>query len=551
MKKLLFALLIVAGFCSALSAQVFDHIVNYPLNTNYPGLDYQPRVLSLTAGNKIYTLSHEIPYAGAVITEYDPNGNVTQPARRIYNSGGQLVFYTGMCFNLAENELVLVGTVNGGTAGQVIVTSYNVGSGAVNGSTTVSANGAGEWLEGVAIRSFDDGMGNTEYLIGGTHKSCYNGCANMFLVHMDASLGVIWKGYFTSNSAKDFLFRDMEVNTAANEVTLMGFKDDVEVVFFKFDYINHQISSSFSGGNVKSFIYQTILETPPHLLFEPSVMGDNYYFGAGISDDQGRIHVLLAKTDNNINLTWSNAYVDGSGGVSAQIWSPGRLVLSDDYLITSFQTANNTMPDNGIIRVDKGNGLFISAESYVNWDRAALYPVATNLGSQTMMTSESYQWTRIFDGDAFASSNVGCGNYPRAIFRAAAQPNVDYYNFNTNALGGVGMPMYTTSQVSGTYSDCSGSPIGTYKKDPTSVGPIDNPTTASLYPNPSQGQFVLDLGDEEVESIEVLDYMGHLLFQLPVSGTKTELDMGTQEKGVYLIKLVGKEKSSTLPFYKE
>lgn len=553
MKKLLFALLISAGFCSAIRAQVFDHIVNYPLNTNYPGLDYQPRVMSLSAGNKIYTLSHEIPHAGAVITEYDPNGNVTQAARRIHEMNSNLVVYTSMCFNVGETELVLVGTVFGGTASEVIITRYDLGSSTVTGSVSIESGSASTWLEGVAIRSYQDvNTGDSRYLVGGTHRSCYNGCANMFLAHLDGGLGVIWSGYFTSNSAKDFLFRDMTLNTAMDEVTLMGFKDDVEVVFFKFDYANHQISSSFLGGNVKSLIYPVILETPPHMLFEPSVFGNNYYFGAGISDDQGQIHVLLAKTDDNINLTWSNGYDDGSaGGPSAQIWSPGRLVLSDDFLITSFQTANNALPDNGIIRVDKSNGLFVSAISYNNWMLGALYPVNTNLGSETMMTTEAYQWTRIFDGDAFGTNNIGCGNYSREIHRFPAQPNIDYYNFTANSVGPTGGPSMTSSIVNGSYTDCSGTPIGTYKKAPTSIDDEVNATTASLYPNPSQGQFVLDLGDEDIEAIEVLDYMGRILFQVPVTGAKIEVDVSTQEKGVYLIKLVGKEKSNTLPFYKE
>lgn len=549
MKKLLFAWLLAVGLFSVVNAQVFDNIVNYSANTNYPGLDYQPRVLSLSAGNKVYTLSHEIPYAGAIITELSPSGVVTGPARRISESNGSLVFYTGMCFNVAQNELVLVGTAYGGTASEVIVTRYDIGSHVVLGSATVASGSAGAWLEGVAIRSYDDGSGAAKYLVGGTHKACHNGCANMFLAHFDDQLNVLWKGYFTSSAAKDFLFRDMAVNTTSNEVTLMGFKDDVEVVFFKFNYNTHTISSAFGGGNVKSLIYPNILETPPHLLHD--IATDEYYFGAGISDLVGRIHVLLAKTDNNFNVGWSNAYADLSGGPSAQIWSPGRLVLSDDFLITSFQTANNSTPDNGIIRVNNVNGLLISAISYNNWGFAALYPVNTNLGSETMMTSENYQWGRIFDGDAFAINNVGCGNYPRVLQRDVAQPSVGFYNFTSTTLGPDASPNMTVSNVSGTVTDCGGGAIGSFKKQPTSIGNTAAIHTASIYPNPSNGRFVLDLGEENVERVEVLDYMGHLLFEVIVTDTKTEVDMSAQAAGVYLIKLIGQEQSNTLPFYKE
>lgn len=551
MKKVFFALLITAGLCSGLRAQVFDNIVNYSANTNYPGLDYQPRVLSLSGGNKIYTLSNEIPYVGAVITEYDPSGNVTGPARRIHETNGQYVTYTSMCFNVNENELVLVGTIFGGTAREVIITRYDIGSHSVMGSTSIESGSGTSWLEGVAIRSYQDAItGDSRYLIGGTHKSCHNGCANMFLAHLDGGLGVLWKGYFTSNSAKDFLFRDMSVNTSMDEVTLMGFKDDIEVVFFKFNYSTNLISSSFLGGNVKTHIYPTILETPPHLLYD--TQNDEYYFGAGVSDLIGRVHVLLAKTDNNMDISWSNAYVDNSGGPSAQIWSPGRLVLSDDFLITSFQTANNMMLDNGIIRVDKGNGLFVSAISYNNWATAALYPVSTNLGSETMMTSENYQWTRIFDGDAFATNDIGCGNYPREIKRDAAQPNVDFYNFSANALGPDGAPSMMVGVVSGTLSNCGGSPIGSFKKSPTSIASNETTTsTASIYPNPSKDQFVLELGDEEAYQIEVLDHLGRIVLQLPITDAKTVVDMSAHETGMYLIKLVGKESSTTLPFYKK
>ena len=540
-------MLVGISICSVATAQVFDHLVNYPVNTGYPGTNYQLRVLSLSSGDFFYTLSSESPFVGGVITEFDQNGNVLS-AHQVNATGGQPVFYSGMCLNAAEDELVLVGTTGSGTNREVLVTRYSITTNTVVNSVSVPSGVAGTWLEGVAIRQYPGG-----YLVGGNRKSCNFGCSEMLLIELNATLGVTWSGYFSNASVKDFIFRDMAVEQPSNLVTIMGFKDNIEVVFMKFNYNTNTLTVPLGWiSNVKTFIYTEILETPPHLLMEPTAQGPIYYIGAGISDQFGRIHVLLTKIDINFSIVWSNAYVDGAGGPSAQIWSPGRLVLYDDDLVTSFQTANNSTPDNGILRVDKNNGLITSSISYNNWDFAALYPVGLNTGSSTMMTQEGYQFQRVFDGDQLANNTIGCGQFPRAIARGPAPANFDFYNLGDNSLGTPTYPNFQATQINDDYTHCSGAPIGTYKKAPTSIDAIEGQEgTASVYPNPTSNHFVLDVGDEPVSEIQIIDRLGKVVLQQTITKQQINIDMSAFDAGYYLIRLLGQEESNTIPLYKE
>jgi hypothetical protein len=63
------------------------------------------------------------------------------------------------------------------------------------------------------------------------------------------------------------------------------------------------------------------------------------------------------------------------------------------------------------------------------------------------------------------------------------------------------------------------------------------PVLMSLYPNPTHDRVYLKHDALSGTSVSVYNIMGDLLLQMPVSDTEVTLDLGTYQKGVYLIEI--------------
>ena len=68
-------------------------------------------------------------------------------------------------------------------------------------------------------------------------------------------------------------------------------------------------------------------------------------------------------------------------------------------------------------------------------------------------------------------------------------------------------------------------------------------SNASVYPNPSNGTFNLNLGEGQW-NVEVYDIMGRKVFANQCAGQST-LDLGQCPKGVYFLKATGESKEVT------
>ena len=60
--------------------------------------------------------------------------------------------------------------------------------------------------------------------------------------------------------------------------------------------------------------------------------------------------------------------------------------------------------------------------------------------------------------------------------------------------------------------------------------------TLSFFPNPTSGKFTVSI-DAIISKIEIYNLLGENIYQSTVSGSKAEIDLGYQTKGVYFIKV--------------
>ncbi|MFZ4399768.1 MAG: T9SS type A sorting domain-containing protein [Bacteroidales bacterium] len=77
------------------------------------------------------------------------------------------------------------------------------------------------------------------------------------------------------------------------------------------------------------------------------------------------------------------------------------------------------------------------------------------------------------------------------------------------------------------------------------VGINENITTSSIHvsPNPNVGKFIVETENTEIESIEIFNLIGEKIFQKISPSSKTEIDLNIHPKGIYFVKLSGKNSS--------
>jgi len=100
------------------------------------------------------------------------------------------------------------------------------------------------------------------------------------------------------------------------------------------------------------------------------------------------------------------------------------------------------------------------------------------------------------------------------------------------------------------YTDGSGNILGAGYLISSNVGTEeipDNSSSASFYPNPSNGKFALALNKSNINSIEVFNLMGAKVLSIPVFDRQIsdQLDLTDFPKGIYFIKIYAGEKSHT------
>ena len=60
-----------------------------------------------------------------------------------------------------------------------------------------------------------------------------------------------------------------------------------------------------------------------------------------------------------------------------------------------------------------------------------------------------------------------------------------------------------------------------------------------LYPNPNDGQFTIQFGDQRERTLQVFDIRGQLVENVIISAQRTDLDLSHLDKGLYIISIDG------------
>jgi GEVED domain/Secretion system C-terminal sorting domain len=116
-------------------------------------------------------------------------------------------------------------------------------------------------------------------------------------------------------------------------------------------------------------------------------------------------------------------------------------------------------------------------------------------------------------------------------------PGVSGTTFTPLTLNGNQTIQYTYTDSNG----CSAIATDVIFVDPcTGVSdPSQSFTNTTIYPNPNQGQFIIDLGyvPNDVVNVEVMNSIGQLVQAFTITTTNKQVDLSNYEGGIYLIRI--------------
>lgn len=86
---------------------------------------------------------------------------------------------------------------------------------------------------------------------------------------------------------------------------------------------------------------------------------------------------------------------------------------------------------------------------------------------------------------------------------------------------------------------------------PVGVSEVKNPFEISLYPNPTENELSIDMGDNSYLDIEILDNSGKVVISTKVTSKVVSIDVSNLASGVYLVKMKGAQGEQTKKIIKK
>lgn len=132
-------------------------------------------------------------------------------------------------------------------------------------------------------------------------------------------------------------------------------------------------------------------------------------------------------------------------------------------------------------------------------------------------------------------------NHTYRITRGTWNDFCSYKQFSMTITPTKGLNGQTTMVI----AEDDNAPDFSYMAQNQQQGGITADTELSIYPNPSNGVFTIELSKDTKTSIEVYDVLGKMVKSYEQNGLKSTLDLSGYPKGIYMVKMISDGKLSS------
>jgi hypothetical protein len=277
------------------------------------------------------------------------------------------------------------------------------------------------------------------------------------------------------------------------------------------------------------------------------------------------VNTLPTVTVSSGSICSGNSYTMVAGGASTYTYSSGTDVVmptaQTDYTVTGTDangcenTAVSTVSVNALPTVTVSSGVVCAGSSYTMVAGGAstyTYSSGTDVVMPTAQTDYTVTGTDANGCENTAVSTVSINALPTVVavtnntllctgFTATLSASgANTYTWstteNTSDIA-VSPTVQTTYTVTGTDANgCENTTTITQDVDAcTGIATVNNPNAISVYPNPNNGMFTIELTTQA--NVEVVNAIGQTLLTQTLEIGKSSLDIQNQADGIYFVKI--------------
>ena len=246
----------------------------------------------------------------------------------------------------------------------------------------------------------------------------------------------------------------------------------------------------------------------------------------------------------------------GTGGSSSAWWQVDNIsvigqIESNQHSISTSVNPTNSGTTTGSGSYNNGTTVTLTAipntgYSFTNWTENDI-TVSTNATYQFTATSirnlvanftaNSYNiTTSLSPANSGTINGTGSYNYGATVtLAAAANTGYTFTNWteNNNQVSTASTYSFTATEDRNLLANF---------EIQTSAHELSS-SSVRIYPNPSNGNFIVSFGDESINRIEIADISGKIILKLDIESSKTPINISKYGNGFYFIHIIGKNGS--------
>lgn len=409
------------------------------------------------------------------------------------------------------------------------------------------------------------------------------GIENIFLAKYDANGNIKW-AKSTGGTSHDWGY-SVAVDTSGN-IYLTGVFQSPTIIFgtttltnldntsnftdlflAKYDSLGNVLWANKTGGTNYDWAMAVTVDASNKVILTGNFYSPSITFGSNTFTNSGLGDIFIAKYDVNGDVLWAKKAggTDDDNASSVAVTASGEIYIAGNFNSYTLTFGSSTLTNHGISNIfiakydAGGNPLWAKSGGGTETDMG--YSVAADPAGNAYITGAFFSPSITFGSTLLLNSgfaNIFVAKYASGgnLLFAESIGGTDNDGGLAVAVDAMGFAYITgwfrdlcpfgSTTLSNVDPVFAGSDLFVAKLSSvtTEINEKDNASTFVIAPNPSNGKFVLN-SSINISSVEIFDIVGKRIFQSEINNQKSEIDLSSQPKGIYFVKVTDGEKTHT------